>query len=166
MDYRSAEAWGSSPHTRGAQPAGAVAVAELGIIPAYAGSTGWRRRRGRSGRDHPRIRGEHVPIALIATALAGSSPHTRGAPAGVNQVAGRQGIIPAYAGSTPGRESRPAARTDHPRIRGEHEYCDPPQTPSPGSSPHTRGAQVFPALPGVLSGIIPAYAGSTTCRRR
>ena len=54
------EAGGSSPHTRGAPTAPVVRVAELGIIPAYAGSTGTRRRTDRSGRDHPRIRGEHA----------------------------------------------------------------------------------------------------------
>ena len=59
VDYRSAEAWGSSPHTRGAQPAGAVAVAELGIIPAYAGSTFLPHPRRPRCEDHPRIRGEH-----------------------------------------------------------------------------------------------------------
>ena len=31
--------WGSSPHTRGALPAIEAGAADLGIIPAYAGST-------------------------------------------------------------------------------------------------------------------------------
>ena len=55
---------GSSPHTRGARAAVTIAVAPVGIIPAYAGST--TRRRGWSnaltGRDHPRIRGEHAML--------------------------------------------------------------------------------------------------------
>ena len=50
--------------------------------------------------DHPRIRGEHGQKGADAPTPRGSSPHTRGAPAGVDQVAGREGIIPAYAGST------------------------------------------------------------------
>ena len=50
---------GSSPHTRGA-PLGGVQVRILrGIIPAYAGSTGYKRHRGTGAADHPRIRGEH-----------------------------------------------------------------------------------------------------------
>ena len=50
-------------------------------------------------------------------------------------------IIPAYAGSTPrtGRYGRPGR--DHPRIRGEHESSTSRSRPSPGSSPHTRGAR-------------------------
>ena len=51
----------------------------IDIIPAYAGST----RRAGSGwgkaSDHPRIRGEHRAGAALVAALAGSSPHTRGA---------------------------------------------------------------------------------------
>ena len=50
--------------------------------------------------DHPRIRGEHGGVDYRSAEAWGSSPHTRGAPAGVDQVAGREGIIPAYAGST------------------------------------------------------------------
>ena len=50
---------GSSPHTRGALPHEPVVLAPDGIIPAYAGSTRIPQRRSLSGRDHPRIRGEH-----------------------------------------------------------------------------------------------------------
>ena len=52
-------------------------------------------------------------------------------------------------------------RPDHPRIRGEHgdgAVLDPVDE---GSSPHTRGAQFFPAFFDGGDGIIPAYAGST-----
>ena len=133
---------GSSPHTRGAPPR----------VPPL------RHRR----RDHPRIRGEHwastssglirsriIPAYAGSTSrsprssrrLAGSSPHTRGAPL---------------------RPSRPRPpRRDHPRIRGEHPPTGPQRPripriipayagstrqwmPAPasrwGSSPHTRGA--------------------------
>ena len=71
------------------------------------------------------------------------------------------GIIPAYAGSTPGRRWCGLPRTDHPRIRGEHTVCSVSNTLPVGSSPHTRGAlggaNRFRGRPG----IIPAYAGST-----
>ena len=54
---------GSSPHARGALAWGECRHIVGGIIPACAGST----RRGRGGsrrpRDHPRMRGEHVPVA-------------------------------------------------------------------------------------------------------
>ena len=195
---------GSSPHTRGApqcrrsssgtgedhprirgehlQRVASVAE-EVGIIPAYAGSTDDQptmdaykggsspHTRGAlrharpgiiTGRDHPRIRGEHHDSSVnevgddgIIPAYAGStrqdglhlrrrggsSPHTRGALEDIERLVGRH--------------------EDHPRIRGEHQPGDirPRQdgriipayagsTPSrllrslrmPGSSPHTRGA--------------------------
>ena len=178
------KAKGSSPHTRGALNAhssrpplpsdhprirgehgrrGTLTICSHRIIPAYAGSTheGWgckRVWRGssphtrgapcrkhldlRKARDHPRIRGEHSVRA--------------------HEVAGVDGIIPAYAGSTILRQctrcskmgssphtrgapcpctSRRRTRRDHPRIRGEHHH-------------HV----VYDVRE---CGIIPAYAGST-----
>ena len=174
---------GSSPHTRGAHFSPIHGARAARIIPAYAGSTGWRRRRGRSGRDHPRIRGEHVPIALIATALAGSSPHTRGArwrrtgrrprrcgssphTRGARRLGlGRRQtgrIIPAYAGSTRSGTSNSASTRDHPRIRGEHQRRQRRREAGAGSSPHTRGAHRRQHWDGYRLGIIPAYAGSTS----
>ena len=50
---------------------------------------------------------------------------------------------------------------DHPRIRGEHPHQPVWWGPHPGSSPHTRGAQIEPASRKGLGRIIPAYAGST-----
>ena len=50
---------GSSPHTRGARRDPVVVAEDLGIIPAYAGSTQRRTALGWRPRDHPRIRGEH-----------------------------------------------------------------------------------------------------------
>ena len=175
-----------------------------GIIPAYAGSTGFQDSEMRewtgssphtrgarfehmhdleADGDHPRIRGEHwvrgcgrhpvrgiipayagstLPATSRLRSTAGSSPHTRGAPCRkhldlrkardhprirgehsvrAHEVAGVDGIIPAYAGSTILRQctrcskmgssphtrgapcpctSRRRTRRDHPRIRGEH----------------------------------------------
>ena len=111
--------------------------------------------------DHPRIRGEHAAGAGDARALAGSSPHTRGARHERGQGGVGAGIIPAYAGSTARGRQYPSARTDHPRIRGEHSAYHSPNENLTGSSPHTRGAPVV-GWPGwSRGGIIPAYAGST-----
>ena len=152
---------GSSPHTRGALTASLRGCRVLGIIPAYAGSTRSRRATPRRWRDHPRIRGEHRR-SLPASALSrGSSPHTRGAPAGLHDGRYALGIIPAYAGSTPCCPSWGAPRRDHPRIRGEHRCCDTRRPPTPGSSPHTRGARLRRRHDVRPRGIIPAYAGST-----
>ena len=91
---------GSSPHTRGALREEQRAVQERGIIPAYAGSTSPASRPFGSPQDHPRIRGEHLSHCSSLSSLEGSSPHTRGARIPQHGQRPRQGIIPAYAGST------------------------------------------------------------------
>ena len=176
-----------------------------GIIPAYAGNTTcpvrrlasvlgssphtrgtpWTARKPTaSARDHPRIRGEHLP--------------------GFRRVRYSDGIIPAYAGNTD-RYTRPAMVVlgssphtrgtrnpncsrnrrsgDHPRIRGEHsghnglpypgDWIIPAYAgntirkamrvpPRRGSSPHTRGTlRRVPVEYAKRRWIIPAYAGNT-----
>ena len=131
------------------------------IIPAYAGSTicfpfvkglHW---------DHPRIRGEHARPATRCVDYLGSSPHTRGALFRHQHVERRQGIIPAYAGSTSPRTPAGPRAPDHPRIRGEHSSTTGFDGSSGGSSPHTRGAQRSGFRLCGYRRIIPAYAGST-----
>ena len=95
----------------------------------------------------------------------GSSPHTRGAPSEFTGGVRGLRIIPAYAGSTTPFRSDVEADRDHPRIRGEH-CCRLEAAPTAcGSSPHTRGARRFRSVFDRRSGIIPAYAGSTSRRR-
>ena len=133
----------------------------VGIIPAYAGSTGLcRPGRGRRT-DHPRIRGEHGPGGRRPESPAGSSPHTRGARPGPGRGRGRGRIIPAYAGSTRQTPRPGSGVRDHPRIRGEHLDHRHPPGAGAGSSPHTRGARPLGKGPPAGNGIIPAYAGST-----
>ena len=132
---------GSSPHTRGAPFGMNYSRMEGGIIPAYAGSTTGTQARRCSRTDHPRIRGEHVPVQC--------------------ELGDRAWIIPAYAGSTPPSRRRLRRRRDHPRIRGEHVVHRSSFLSSSGSSPHTRGAHWTRWGIRVGARIIPAYAGST-----
>ena len=111
---------GSSPHTRGAPPYPSDWRRRLRIIPAYAGSTRSCRARPARCRDHPRIRGEHVYVAVSSSPNEGSSPHTRGAQLALLPTGARAGIIPAYAGSTAPIVRDANICADHPRIRGEH----------------------------------------------
>ena len=124
-----------SPTTKGMTPKGR-------IIPAYAGSTHPDRRVRAVTRDHPRIRGEHHLHARSWLPGNGSSPHTRGA---------RRHAPP-----------RRRRRWDHPRIRGEHRKYQQDKAWRSGSSPHTRGARELGLRVPRASGIIPAYAGSTS----
>ena len=152
---------GSSPHTRGALEFVPDGAGVRGIIPAYAGSTACRRQPERRRRDHPRIRGEHCDVHFKRQLVPGSSPHTRGAPLPRHGAALEPGIIPAYAGSTTARAASARSLWDHPRIRGEHYAFRLHGRPCRGSSPHTRGALAEAGVGHRLTGIIPAYAGST-----
>ena len=55
---------GSSPHARGAVGLAVESPAPPGIIPACAGSSSGGARIPRSGRDHPRMRGEQ-PLVRV-----------------------------------------------------------------------------------------------------
>ena len=152
---------GSSPRMRGAQRECRSAVATLGIIPAYAGSTLSAHRHRYRSWDHPRVCGEHhVPFTPILDGR-GSSPRMRGALCLKRSTRSTAGIIPAYAGSTTeylGVKNTPG---DHPRVCGEHEYLKSSIVHRPGSSPRMRGALTLDSPCYQRFGIIPAYAGST-----
>ncbi len=129
MYERTIETEGSSPHTRGAPSRAASAPSKTA--------------------DHPRIRGEHAIRSEYSIIVPGSSPHTRGAPYSGPHESIRDGIIPAYAGSTPSGTGRAGISRDHPRIRGEHAVATVKFIWEGGSSPHTRGAP-----PGGRGGVV------------
>ncbi len=79
--------------------------------------------------------------------------------------ASSMGIIPAYAGSTLSVESARIAAKDHPRVCGEHLRASSTAFLALGSSPRMRGAQCSCDCGNVITGIIPAYAGSTSASR-
>ena len=137
---------GSSPHTRGAPSRRSFAAGRMRIIPAYAGST--PREDSSRGFSY------------------GSSPHTRGALTTSRLAIRWPRIIPAYAGSTSISCRWRPIRSNHPRIRGEHVEVLCWHQCYEGSSPHTRGALGFQWQIVGEAGIIPAYAGSTSCRLR
>ena len=153
--------YGSSPHTRGALAGFDAEGGPERIIPAYAGSTVAAEWRPRTLSDHPRIRGEHPSRSAPPHGRRGSSPHTRGARSGALLLGRVDGIIPAYAGSTPRAALLREGPEDHPRIRGEHRKLAARGGEKVGSSPHTRGALRLAGQRGDPGRIIPAYAGST-----
>ena len=91
---------GSSPRMRGAPGILEVDFEQLGIIPAYAGSTDPRLMACGRSPDHPRVCGEHRVDAIRQRLPSGSSPRMRGARNGRGGSRFNLGIIPAYAGST------------------------------------------------------------------
>ena len=92
--------WGSSPLVRGALHVEWVPTAQLGIIPARAGSTLLTNQPTNKEGDHPRSCGEHLQEECDRMKEEGSSPLVRGALRGQFPHVGLVGIIPARAGST------------------------------------------------------------------
>ena len=98
----SVAALGSSPRMRGAPTSISYTTSSSRIIPAYAGSTVCPSCGHRYNGDHPRVCGEHAKPCDCRRPASGSSPRMRGAPVPRGVRRGNGGIIPAYAGSTPG----------------------------------------------------------------
>jgi hypothetical protein len=109
----------SPPLARGAPALGDGWRSVYGLTPACAGSTRTPSGRGRRGRTHPRLRGEH-PASGSPSSTASSPPLARGARLHGPPRARRRGLTPACAGSTHHGPGRPMGRRTHPRLRGEH----------------------------------------------
>ena len=80
----------------------------------------------------------------------------------MRELADRDGIIPAYAGSTPVHVSPTMLKRDHPRVCGEHLRSSRALMVGEGSSPRMRGALIVITSIELVERIIPAYAGSTS----
>ena len=151
---------GSSPHTRGTPPAGAVDTTGDRFIPAYAGNAPLTGIQQRLIPVHPRIRGERQVAHRRPGERDGSSPHTRGTPRHPRRGTGLPRFIPAYAGNAAILVVRAMWATVHPRIRGERDGDVDMQIVSVGSSPHTRGTPPSYGAGFRRSRFIPAYAGN------
>ena len=152
---------GSSPLTRGKQPAKKLSRTARGLIPAHAGKTAGTACAGRHGRAHPRSRGENLLPARDRGRIHGSSPLTRGKHRRGYRRASRGRLIPAHAGKTSGCPSTRSEYRAHPRSRGENAGSRSTPGELGGSSPLTRGKHC-PAVgsPGARR-LIPAHAGKT-----
>ena len=132
---------GSPPHTREPLHALYRYVFQLGITPAYAGTTLSYLRTQTRIRDHPRIRGNHISIAFWSRSVSGSPPHTREPLHALYRYVFQLGITPAYAGTTTLYAMRSGCTKDHPRIRGNHGMKIFRKEFAGGSPPHTREPQ-------------------------
>ena len=130
---------GSSPRVRGAGRVRRGRECPHGIIPACAGSSHRRCNQRGMARDHPRVCGEQLTVAVTVVPVegssprvrgavrrlslhdirAGSSPRVRGAAMTLTVVLLDGGIIPACAGSSCTSSRRYGLQGDHPRVCGE-----------------------------------------------
>ena len=115
----------------------------------------------RKARDHPRMCGEHLGLAIGLQPRLGSSPHVRGTRGRWFAFWRSCGIIPACAGNTAVLTDSCFSKRDHPRMCGEHPADHSETIEDLGSSPHVRGTLVEGGRPVGQQGIIPACAGNT-----
>ena len=130
---------GSSPLTRGKQPAFLKDLTEIRLIPAHAGKTRCLHPWTRTGTAHPRSRGENRTIRSPPSAVSGSSPLTRGKHHHAARGDKEDRLIPAHAGKTPWPPGLRERVRAHPRSRGENPPSARPSSSQVGSSPLTRG---------------------------
>ena len=99
-DVNPYEGSGSSPLTRGKLQVPPDFLWNSRLIPAHAGKTTSTTNPGTIPAAHPRSRGENFTDLIPALAGVGSSPLTRGKPAGRAAGQAVAGLIPAHAGKT------------------------------------------------------------------
>ena len=162
--HRASRLAGSSPLARGLLPLLVVEDLPLGIIPARAGFTAFRRVFRRRCRDHPRSRGVYRTSKGRSISMSGSSPLARGLPVQDQRRGGQWRIIPARAGFTADRHPGRHPNRDHPRSRGVYHELLPTEGHAAGSSPLARGLPVQDQRRGGQWRIIPARAGFTWAR--
>ena len=157
---------GSSPRVRGTQQGARTRRGRRGIIPACAGNTRPTTGASGSGRDHPRVCGEHTPDSPNHWFKAGSSPRVRGTHAVAREGYAVVGIIPACAGNTASASRRRCSTRDHPRVCGEHKVTKVSRRKVVGSSPRVRGTPHVQLHGDRRGGIIPACAGNTPHKQK
>ena len=156
---------GSSPLARGLLTTPEVKANIGGIIPARAGFTHSPGTSRRSRRDHPRSRGVYRRLRRIRRLRTGSSPLARGLREIYLRQSGRERIIPARAGFTPGHPTGCRPTSDHPRSRGVYVPVTVSWSVLIGSSPLARGLRADDGAQNAPVGIIPARAGFTPAGR-
>ena len=115
-------------------------------------------------KDHPRLRGEYVPLDIMIRHVPGSPPLARGIPVTMESWWMWTGITPACAGNTRRSSSCRRSYRDHPRLRGEYGIAIPLSCPAWGSPPLARGILVDTFSAKGWRGITPACAGNTISR--
>ena len=150
---------GSPPRMRGKGWVVAVAVAFLGITPAYAGKSAAKEFACKDGRDHPRVCGEKVCVHPVPVCALGSPPRMRGKVirSWIMRIWTR--ITPAYAGKRGDVNTYEKIQRDHPRVCGEKFFHPRKSRFFLGSPPRMRGKafRIFIFLR--YARITPAYAG-------
>ena len=115
-------------------------------------------------RDHPRLRGNYSCSDHLNTSVPGSSPLTRELLYTIHTLQTRNGITPAYAGTTTFHYVTITFYWDHPRLRGNYFFSIGQIVEQRGSPPLTRELHLHSSKLYLCLRITPAYAGTTSIR--
>ena len=155
------------PHIRGAYPqCGHLWHQRSRFIPTYVGHTAGRSDKCGGCTVHPHIRGAYGFLLLIFLGGGGSSPHTWGIPQSRRLQPAPARFIPTYVGHTPHPVEIPSSAAVHPHIRGAYKKPCCVGAQQGGSSPHTWGILILPAVQHQRPRFIPTYVGHTLDRRK
>ncbi len=110
---------------------------------------------------YPRWRGELDRTASVVSSGSGLSPLARGTPVFANLWTIAIRFIPAGAGNTGARNTKPCICSVYPRWRGEHWLCNSSTHDHVGLSPLARGTRAHGIQSRVSARFIPAGAGNT-----
>ena len=110
---------GSPPHARGKDNPVNMPSVFPRITPACAGKSSCMDPSWKFPRDHPRMRGEKIFNAPLASIGVGSPPHARGKVLAFHAINVVNGITPACAGKSITGNRFHTISKDHPRMRGE-----------------------------------------------
>ena len=157
---------GSPPRRRGKGISYVLVSEELGITPAWAGKSARVHGSRSSTRDHPRMGGENLNVAMDANPILGSPPHGRGK--GKDDRRNQQcgGITPAWAGKRTSFPKRLCRRWDHPRVGGEKLMSATALWYAVGSPPRRRGKAGKNGGCDFGDRITPAWAGKSCSWRK
>ena len=136
------------------------------FIPADAGNTRPRVRRGWLPAVHPRGCGEYQQGTALAHDFFGSSPRMRGILPVIKQMLEGYRLIPADAGNTVSITDHAYMKPVHPRGCGEYDLLALVNSLSTGSSPRMRGIQGSTSTKPPETRFIPADAGNTPATMR
>ncbi len=115
---------------------------------------------------YPRWRGELDRTASVVSSGSGLSPLARGTPVFANLWTIAIRFIPAGAGNTGARNTKPCICSVYPRWRGEHWLCNSSTHDHVGLSPLARGTRVSANPEEIEPRFIPAGAGNTYILKR
>ena len=157
---------GLSPRVRGNPLPGECAPGPARSIPACTGEPRTRSPRAKRFRVYPRVYGGTSTASSAGTRRRGLSPRVRGNRAGPRLPGRRPGSIPACTGEPSSGSGRPCRTGVYPRVYGGTLTFGRQLRMANGLSPRVRGNQGPAAIPGAISGSIPACTGEPRRRPR